>query len=430
MNLNKLLISILLVILVIVSWLNVYKPEEEDPLIGIRNEIAAFESKELYYDAYEMYKNQIFKVDKSENSIKKMLFYTEKLSKSFEYENILTLAMQEYSDKIEYYDLALKHFSKNNSTKLSSLFKTIKKKFPDYSSEELNKLEFKYEIRNLKIDEMHELNGEYLTFIREGRYGVMSKDLAVVRSNLDYIGGYSKEEKVFPAKHEDKFLFIDQNGYKRKATKEEYQDLGMINENLAYAKKDGKYGFINGNMEEMIPFDYDEVGTFYNGIAPVKKGNKWGMIDSKNELVIPMEYDEIKMDFYRIANRYKVLFGRKGEEWHLLSEQGEKLNSNRLVDVSLFVSNKPAAVKVDKGWTFIDKEGKLSDSIYEETYSFQNNKTFIKESGKYYLINLKMEKSNPLTFSKVSVINQIGLAKVWDLKNNPQYISTYIEKEE
>lgn len=430
MNINKLLISILLIILVIVSWMSVYKPKKEDPLIVIRKEILELENKELYYDAYDLYKTQIFKVDYSEESIKKMLFYTDKLQKKFEYEDILILAMQKYPNQVEYYDLALKHFSKYNSTKFSNLFQTIRKKFPDYSSNELNKLVFKYDIRNIKLDEIYGLNDNFSTFILDGKYGIISKDLSVVRSNLDYVGGYSSKEKVFPAKYEDKFLFIDQNGYKRKATKEEYSDLGMISDNLAYAKKQDKYGFINGTMEEVIPFEYDNVGTFFNGIAPVKSGNKWGMINSKNEIVIPMEYDEIMMDFYRIANRYKVMFARKGNQWSLLNEKGEVLNTTPLIEATLFVSNKPAAVKTEKGWTFINKEGNLSESFYEETYSFQNNKTFIKEGGKYYFVNLKMEKSDPLTFSKVSVINQMGLAKVFDAKNNPLYISTYIEKEE
>ena len=50
-------------------------------------------------------------------------------------------------------------------------------------------------------------------------------------------------------------------------------------------KKDGKYGFINKQGQEVIPFIYNEAWYFSEGFALVEKDGKWFYINKQGECV-------------------------------------------------------------------------------------------------------------------------------------------------
>ena len=64
-------------------------------------------------------------------------------------------------------------------------------------------------------------------------------------------------------------------------------------DNLAYFKKNGKYGYIDRTGKEIIPPKYDDAGNFSNnGLASVKLNGKCGYIDKTGKEVIPLKYDD------------------------------------------------------------------------------------------------------------------------------------------
>lgn len=59
-----------------------------------------------------------------------------------------------------------------------------------------------------------------------------------------------------------------------------YDDLSFnFCEGLIYAKKNGKYGFLNSSNEIIIQFNYDEVSDFSEGFAVVQRYGKYGYVD-------------------------------------------------------------------------------------------------------------------------------------------------------
>ena len=64
-------------------------------------------------------------------------------------------------------------------------------------------------------------------------------------------------------------------------------------EGLAMVTKDGKYGYINEEGEEVIPCKHNEAWDFSEGLAKVKKDGKWGYINKEGEEVIPCKYDSV-----------------------------------------------------------------------------------------------------------------------------------------
>ncbi len=105
-----------------------------------------------------------------------------------------------------------------------------------------------------------------------------------------------------------------------------YDELGVFKENMAFVKKDGKYGYINDKGELIIPMNYDLAENFKNneakvklndssffinklgviikkydkewtksnGMILVKKNEKYGFLDSLRNEITKFEYDYAK----------------------------------------------------------------------------------------------------------------------------------------
>lgn len=56
---------------------------------------------------------------------------------------------------------------------------------------------------------------------------------------------------------------------------------------------DEKYGFISKSGEELLPPVYDEIGIFTDGVAYVKKGDLYGYINSDINIIVPVKYKAV-----------------------------------------------------------------------------------------------------------------------------------------
>lgn len=131
-------------------------------------------------------------------------------------------------------------------------------------------------------------------------------------------------------------------------------DIWDFSEDLAYAKKGEKVGFIDTKGNWVIEPKYDKVRAFSKGLAPVNVGGKWGFIDKGGKLVISPIYN----------------------------------------DAELFSEDGLAPVKI-KDWGFVNKEGKLViPANYEITAfmqykgrGFNNGVSRVKYMGRWGFIN-------------------------------------------
>lgn len=62
--------------------------------------------------------------------------------------------------------------------------------------------------------------------------------------------------------------------------------------NIAPAKKDNKFGFIDRTGKVIIPFMYND-GYPSGKYLAVKKDDKWGIITIDNKIILPFEYATI-----------------------------------------------------------------------------------------------------------------------------------------
>lgn len=103
-----------------------------------------------------------------------------------------------------------------------------------------------------------------------------------------------------------------------------YSGAEDFSEGMAAVCKDGKWGYINTDGVEVIPFGYESVKSvnyeekdtafsFKNGFVPVKKGEKYGVINTKGETVVNFVFDAI------IQGKNGKYIACKDGEWGLIT---------------------------------------------------------------------------------------------------------------
>ena len=115
-----------------------------------------------------------------------------------------------------------------------------------------------------------------------------------------------------------KWHMLDRSG---KKIKNSFDFVDIFYDDLAVVSNDKKYGFIDKNMNIVIPLKFDYAESFSYGYAIVKKDNKYGVINKKGKITLaPKYYDEISYFDYRGLARAKNFKEKKD---HVITSTGE-----------------------------------------------------------------------------------------------------------
>ena len=91
-----------------------------------------------------------------------------------------------------------------------------------------------------------------------------------------------------------------------------YDKIMDFSESLACVQKDGKYGFINKEGEEVIKPIYDNACYFSEGLARVRKDDKWGFINKEGKEVVKPVYDAL----FTLGEG--TVFVQKEDSWYII----------------------------------------------------------------------------------------------------------------
>ena len=124
----------------------------------------------------------------------------------------------------------------------------------------------------LKVDGVD----EYALLINQNNY---EEDINSVDKVIDFLNEkYIDKTHKLEVKVNSKFMLTKQQPEK-------------IFNPLKPVFRNGKYGFVNKNMETYIEFIYDWAESFSEGLALVKLESKFGFIDLEGKIVIDIIYD-------------------------------------------------------------------------------------------------------------------------------------------
>ena len=156
-------------------------------------------------------------------------------------------------------------------------------------------------------------------------YGECYSEEDFIRVSVTECHGYPRSGGKVATYQRPLYGLINHKGEKLLDTV--YQSIvpAIGNKALFTVNKDRKYGVVNAQGEEIVPFGtYDWIDGFERGLARVKigrassnlahNGNKWGVIDEQGNVVLPIEYKAI-WNFYG-KSQYSCHYGR-WQECHL-----------------------------------------------------------------------------------------------------------------
>lgn len=189
-----------------------------------------------------------------------------------------------------------------------------------------------------------------------GNYGV-------IRVNNGEVVLETKYESIKYLKQTSDFLVSNNNKYgiiaKDKSTKVSlsYDGIEKVTnkEEIFYiVKKSNLYGVLNSNGDTIIYPEYTKIGIdvsaysrngvtnghiLYNELIPVYSNNKWALFNTKGEKITDFIYDGFGSQS-KISNTYgvleiqdyKLLVGRQGEKYDLITTKGEGLFKGFILD--------------------------------------------------------------------------------------------------
>jgi hypothetical protein len=200
----------------------------------------------------------------------------------------------------------------------------------------------------------------------------------LVEPTYDEIGNYFKntswarKDKTFGIVSDGKFIPVDGA---EKIWDFETQDL-------TFAKKNGKIGFIDLKGNWVITPIYDKAKAFSKNLAPVCVGSKWGYINPKAEFVIEPTYSDAEVF------SSNGLAPVKEKNWGFINETGKiviptqyGITTNGII--AMFVQQDKgfidgvARVKNEGKWGFLKPDGTVVSNQW-----FENAELFSKSEKK------------------------------------------------
>ena len=180
----------------------------------------------------------------------------------------------------------------------------------------------------------------------DGVWGVIDTlGKTIVSANYDGVwkdpaGGYVVERK-------GKIGKVDDRG--RKQIPPTFEALFFVDNNLAYAMQNGKFGLIDSFGRTLVKFLYDDCTYLETlDLFKVRKGYKFSLMERNGELLLPFKYDTI--EYYDGSEAFIV---RKQDKWGFIDMRGEPIGYIHYEDVKPF-RNGLAKVLFNDRWGYLD----------------------------------------------------------------------------
>ena len=219
------------------------------------------------------------------------------------------------------------------------------------------------------------------------KYGLVTKDGKEIFpcrfSKRPYI---ILKDQVCLIDNKDRLFIVYPDGQYRAL---KYQYVGRLKGGLAYVKYNDLYGYIDENLNEVIPCIYEHVGRCsQNHLFIVCKNKYYGVVDKDGTEIIPFKYNRLeawgngllKAAIYENDNYMRA-------KWGVITEDGrevipciyDKIGSNHAADLNQnidecinFLEENIIPVRKGKGGYVDGKGNEIIPCIYRSTRFFRN----------------------------------------------------------
>ena len=348
----------------------VKKPQEYQKLIKSAEEM---EAKEIYYDAILNYQAALeYRPGNQELNYKIAEDYR-KLGDDEKYEQTMLEVIDDSGENesfvLELADYYLEKEDKSNAIAL--LKEQIEKTDSEALEAKLQTLAGGYTLFGQAYDFISDPCSGFMKVEMDGQQGLVNaKGTVVIWPQYEKIGIFGSN-KFAPVKTEDSVYFIDENNYKRRSPDGEYEELGIANQGLIPAKQNGKWGYLDLNLQPVTEFIYEDATPFLDSLAAVNQGGSWALLDTDLNQVTEFGFEDVIRDDWGFCSRNGVVFAKTQDGYRLIGKDGIQIGTETFENAKAFTSAQPAAVMRGETWGFVSTGGELVlECRYESAGSF------------------------------------------------------------
>lgn len=210
-----------------------------------------------------------------------------------------------------------------------------------------------------------------------------------------------------------------------------FDDAHKFEGGHAIVQRKEKFGLIDRNFQEVIPFIYDKLSAHENGLYVAQKGKKYGLINAANEEILPFRYDRMESGTSWFGVAPNVLIVNVNGKYGLIDNTGKELTSLKWHDaydkVDYFKNGLLPVQKAGK-WGMLNVKG---TEVIPTKYDFDKVRYFhhvfaegfapMQRDGKWGIVSGAGEEVVPFEYEKISDIR--GLQTVGK-KNGKWHVIT------
>lgn len=206
-------------------------------------------------------------------------------------------------------------------------------------------------------------NGDKVIDYKYDEANNFSNGIAIVKKgdNLGVIGTNGKE--IIPIKynliekHNDRIFRVAANG--------KVKDGVLMDE---------KYGFVDVDGKVLLKPEYEEIGQFKNGLAFIKKGNLYGYINDNIDVIIPCKFNAVGA------------FNKNGHVWVAQGVKFDKGSTSKFSGGKLGVYDNTGKVIIEPKYSYL---GYYKPFVYEPSQEYLKSlnyyeKKTVEESGSHH----------------------------------------------
>lgn len=243
-------------------------------------------------------------------------------------------------------------------------------------------------VTNFMYDKVENFHNYQVIVVYNGRYGVA--DTAGKWLIMPMFEEMEMHQGIYKVQQGGKWGFINAQSAELIPFEYDYEDIGTLwtKGGLISAAKNGKWGYFNEKGKLVVPFQYESVLPFYDKLGPVYQDNTWGFVDSTGTLVINFTYDSLNASCW--GGDWTGV--RKEGKWTVINRAGKQLIAPMYDHIECILDEDPARVGLNGKWGYINREGEIViPCVYDEAKIYPNEKGLfeVKLAGKTSFLDKK-----------------------------------------
>lgn len=378
---------------------------------------AELEKKGIYVDAVTEYEQAlVYDPDNVDIRVKMAQAYLNS-GNSSKFTSVCEKTAEAYQDRTEALDLLMEYYIENDyENKAVKYLGDFMEDHPENQNakEWYAKLKGSYTELYCSYEEMSEIENNSMAVKRDEFYGIAdAKGQQIVENEYKEIHPFSEDGFALARKEDDAYIYIDEDGQTRKVPDPDYTKLGMISSERVTACKNGKFGYLDENMEPVGKFSWDELTGLKGTTGAGKKDKKWVLVNKKGEAKGEQKYEDVVVDENGFCSNQKRIFVKGKKGYYLINSKEKRIGKLTFDDAKAFTEEGYAAVCHDGKWGFVDAEGELAiDYTYEDAESFRNGLAAVYEDGKWGYIDTEGKLIIKPRFIEATHFSELGTAAV------------------